>query len=98
MGDWGPGDLHIDPTAGEAGVGIAATGGCVIGSAVVLVASGHKFHLPPRRGARAVFSFPTLSAHSYASRPLCVCVAWVAATWQAQQDEPLPFGGQHSCQ
>lgn len=46
LGSWGPGDLHGAPAADKAGVGGAAIGGWVTGSAVVPEDSVPRFHLP----------------------------------------------------
>ena len=55
----------------------------VTGSAVVPVASGHRFHLPLLGvGAGAVFLFLHHLLIVVLVRLLCICVGWVAAMWQ----------------
>ena len=71
-GVWGPRDLYASPAAGGTGVRVAAGGGWVPHSALVLDASGHKFHLPLVEGGGGwtgtLFSVPDPSSPSCGSR------------------------------
>ena len=94
-GTWGLMDLYTTPAAGGAGVKVATTRGWVTRSAVVPVASGHRFHLPPLTGAQWLFS---LSDVVVPVRPLCVLTDWAPETQQGtfMWARLLLLGGEHS--
>uniref|UniRef100_A0A9L0S132 KRAB domain-containing protein n=1 Tax=Equus caballus TaxID=9796 RepID=A0A9L0S132_HORSE len=54
---WESRDLCTAPSGGGASVMVATTGECVTGSAVVSVASGCRFNLPPQWHQRLLFMF-----------------------------------------
>ena len=99
----GPGDLGtcLQPLLMvELESGLPALGGCVTGSAVIHVASGHRYPLPQLgRRAGAVFYYLALSACGYASKQLCTYRVEVMTTQQdvfTQARPPHSAGGPHS--
>ena len=72
VGTWEPRDLCTATGAAGAGVGVATTWSWVTGSAVVLDASGHGFHVPSLGEVVAGFCVLALSAHC--------CAGWATLT------------------